>query len=1227
MKLRIGFGRFGLILALLFGVLHVSFGPSKLIPSPSKYWVDEAAASSSGYYEVSAEAPTPPTIDCQHGPNPYGPTGWGFAPDQATADAACNASQVPSWISYYDSCWCGCSISNNGWCSCAWQDDVNLGCLTVCSAHGCGVAIWYFPGHPEYVTSVPVYGALGSSCPLDAADADPAVSNKIPGNSSIDLKSGNVYHSQQVGPLTLSYNSLDPVTGPLGTGWTHDFNISIVRNTDGSIFLRQSDGGMFWFSPTGNVYYPDPKSGDTSTIVKNANESYTRTTKYGKVYNFNSSGQLTSIVDRNGNTTTPTYTGSNLTGITDSTGRTVGLGVSGGKIISVTDFSGKTSTISYSPAGQISSIADPLGNTWNFQYDSNNRMVKKTDPSNNVVSYAYDPATGMLTSSIDPNNMVTSVAYNTANGISIVTEKDGGVWTHQYNTVFNVPLVITDPYGNKTTYAYDSNNNLLSITYPDGTSTAYTYDSNRNVTSVTDAGGRTTNLTYNSQNRVTAIQDPSGGTANITYDAKGNLSSYKDPAGALTSIQRDSKGNITSVTDPLQHTVSYGYDQYNNVISVTDPTNVAVNLTRDILGNVLGLTDALSNTTSFTYDADGQLTAAADPLGNTASFAYDKNGNRNSVTDPLQNVTTSTYDYRGRPTQKVDALKNITAFSYVATGCPSCGGGGEKLTSLTDAAGSTTNFAYELRGLLTSITDPLQKITSLTYDVNGRAKSGTDRNGTTLAYAYTPAGMLASITYPDSSQTTNIYDSLDRLTQLNDSIGTSSFNYDADGRITSFTDADGFTLSYGYDAAGNITQITYPDGSPVTYAYDAANRLTTVTDWLGVQATYAYDQDGRPAGFTHFNGIITTYTYDAASRLTGIANSVASYQFTLDGDGNRVNSSQTEPLTPAYSLGSTVYGYNAQQNRLISAGALSYTYDNEGQLANAGGTGLTFDYNHRLTGIGSDTQFSYDGRGSRLIATRAGVTTHYIYDPWGNLVADVDSNGVTHKYIYGKGLLAVATPSARYCYHFNGTGSTVAITDMTQAVVNSYAYDPFGQILGQQETVPQPFKYVGQYGVMAEPNGLYYMRARYYDPSVGRFISEDPLGFGGGDVNLSAYVRNNPVNRIDPNGLNPALLIEAEELLEAEAPFIEEEAVALSERYGPPVVEWLQGVANQGFNSFKSLKDFLGSPGTNNVWHHVVEQCQITKSGFPSQMINNLKNIISIDKAIHVQISGYYNSI
>ncbi len=179
-----------------------------------------------------------------------------------------------------------------------------------------------------------------------------------------------------------------------------------------------------------------------------------------------------------------------------------------------------------------------------------------------------------------------------------------------------------------------------------------------------------------------------------------------------------------------------------------------------------------------------------------------------------------------------------------------------------------------------------------------------------------------------------------------------------------------------------------------------------------------------------------------------------------------------------------------------------------------------FDCEQRLIGVGSNTEFEYDGMGNRIRVVRSGVAARYVYDPFGNLLAEADDqNNITRKYIYGSGLIAMATPSTRYCYHFNGTGSTAALTDMTGAVVNSYAYEPFCQILAEQETVPQPFKFVGKYGVMADPNGLYYMRARYYDPSVGRFISEDPLGFGGGDVNLYVYVGNNSMNFIDPFGL------------------------------------------------------------------------------------------------------------
>ncbi|MDA8326797.1 MAG: RHS repeat-associated core domain-containing protein, partial [Nitrospiraceae bacterium] len=126
-------------------------------------------------------------------------------------------------------------------------------------------------------------------------------------------------------------------------------------------------------------------------------------------------------------------------------------------------------------------------------------------------------------------------------------------------------------------------------------------------------------------------------------------------------------------------------------------------------------------------------------------------------------------------------------------------------------------------------------------------------------------------------------------------------------------------------------------------------------------------------------------------------------------------------------------------------------------------------------------------------------------------------------------LLAMVVPATDqvYCYHFNPVGSTVAITDGAQNIVSAYSYDPFGNIAASQEnmngTQPrlagQPFKFVGQFGVMTEPNGFYYMRARYYDPQVGRFISEDPAGFNGGDVNLYNYVGANPVNGIDPAGL------------------------------------------------------------------------------------------------------------
>ena len=129
------------------------------------------------------------------------------------------------------------------------------------------------------------------------------------------------------------------------------------------------------------------------------------------------------------------------------------------------------------------------------------------------------------------------------------------------------------------------------------------------------------------------------------------------------------------------------------------------------------------------------------------------------------------------------------------------------------------------------------------------------------------------------------------------------------------------------------------------------------------------------------------------------------------------------------------------------------------------------------------------------------------------------SNTIQNYYVYGHGLISRITPAGeRYCYHFDSRGSTIAITDDAGNVVNSYIYDEFGQVLAENETYTNQFKYVGQYGVIDEGNGLLFMRARYYDTATGKFLSKDPSGFGGGDLNLYSYVGGNPVIGIDPEG-------------------------------------------------------------------------------------------------------------
>ena len=184
----------------------------------------------------------------------------------------------------------------------------------------------------------------------------------------------------------------------------------------------------------------------------------------------------------------------------------------------------------------------------------------------------------------------------------------------------------------------------------------------------------------------------------------------------------------------------------------------------------------------------------------------------------------------------------------------------------------------------------------------------------------------------------------------------------------------------------------------------------------------------------------------------------------------------------------------------------------------------TFDTRHRLQ-TQSDKTYSYDANNNRLKVEVDDVDRYYIYDVANNLLAEADENKhIIRYFVHGSGLSqmiqGVANQQQSYTYHYSANGHTLAMTDDQEAVLNQYAYSPYGRILGETETVglEQPFKYVGQHGVQHEQGEIYYMRARYYDAEIGRFIKEDPIGFEGG-LNVSLYVGGNPLVGVDPSGL------------------------------------------------------------------------------------------------------------
>jgi len=919
--------------------------------------------------------------------------------------------------------------------------------------------------------------------------------------------------------FTRTYRQNDTIVRPFGIGATHSFELFIVGDTfpytfqdlilpDGSrVHFDRISPGTSWFDAVyENLTVPGPFY--KSRITWNGN-GWDLNLKNGTLLVFPESSGATSprqcallrVKDRYNNVLTLTRDQNrNLTRITSPHGRWINFTYdTSNRITNATDSVGRTVVYTYDGSGRLWKVTDANNGITEYTYDTSHRMLTIKDPRGIVyLTNEYDPTSGRVVKQTLADNTPAISTDNPTYFFAYTTDSGGRV----------IQTDVTDPRGYIRRATFGTNGYRLTDTFALGT------PQQRTVSFEREAG----------TNFLRAVIDPMGRRTEYTYDSLGNLTSLTELAGtasaAVTQMTYEATfQQLESVTDPLNHTTAYGYDSSGNLVSITDPLNHQTAIAYNEAGQPISVTDALQHTTQFIYEGS-DLSQIIDPLNRVTSLYIDAAGRVVRITDPLGNRERYEYDALNQVKKITDSSGAVTEVTYDPNG---------NLLSLKDARNQVTSYTYDNMDRVLSRTDAIQGTTSTEsydYDLKGNTTRFTDRRGKVTTYSYDPLdrpifygfGTTAGPTYESTSSYT--YDAYNRITQAVDSVsGTISISYDDLARTTAQTSPQG-TVSYTYDKVRRLTAKSVSGQASISYTYDNANRLQTITQGLS-SVGFTYDDASRRTSTMLPSGIVEEYGYDAASQLTAITFKDGpavlgdlTYDYDKSGRRTRIGGSLARTLLPQPL---STASYNAA-NRVTQSGAATLTYDANGNLTNDGTNTYTWNARNQLTAIsgGVSANFQYDAFGRRVRTTVNGTTTDYLYD--GLNVAQEKVGGTpTANMLTGEvdEIFSRTESAGTKAVIVDGLGSTVALRGSAGSTQTDYSYEPFGNTGASGTPSSNTSQYTGREN---DGTGLYYYRARYYSPKLQRFISEDPIGFAGGDANLYAYVSNSPCNLTDPTG-------------------------------------------------------------------------------------------------------------
>lgn len=733
-------------------------------------------------------------------------------------------------------------------------------------------------------------------------------------------------------------------------------------------------------------------------------------------------------------------------------------------------------------------ITDPEGNRTEFEYtNAAVSRVKRFYSESNSYDTVFAYTNSLLAAVTNANGNWTRYAYDALGRPSTVTPQAGPEVKMEHTPLGHLRKLILPgvPGGGAervTTFETDALGRIASITYPDGKQERFFHDALGNITGRVDRAGRPASFTFAPTRKLTS--------ASRAFPSA--------PGGeAKTRLEYDNQFNSLRVWDATGRCVErYELDLQERPVTVSNVESQAMHITYGVGDYVDEVRRFDGSEVVFEYGSRGRL-ANAVIAGTTNSFTYDMNGVLRMASNAWGAVS-NTYDRVNRLTRTVGTSpESQVSYAYLP--------GGQ--VSVRSTVAGQTRYGY----------DTAERPASIESGEGGFVYSYHPHNGRVASCTCTNSGLIVSYQY----------DILDRVTSITWS--------NSGGVMRSF--------GYTYDDVGMITRIEHEDGTATVYRYDALDRLTgeeqSDADGKSVKSlAYEYDLSGNRLTCTR-DTTVTTYSYPGGTdgnRLAGWSTAerkFASSPPTLFVFGTTEDHGVRPPTPPG-----GVPPPPAAAAPLPGTGG-ACAYDAAGCVTGIANVGieiaLDWDEQYRLEAVSSGGKtlesYAYDALGRRIRIT-SGAATNFLVHSGPHVVAEVDAAGtLLRSYTYGPGIdnvlaMTVHTNSTTNTYYFlkDHLGTVHTVVDNTGATVESYTYDAWGNVTARN-AFGQPIpatrignRYLFQGREYSWQTGLYYFRARWYDPNTARWLSKDPIRIAGG-LNQYVFCGGNAVCFTDPLGL------------------------------------------------------------------------------------------------------------